>query len=113
MVTIYAINFRLISVPRASCYNDRYPKSVVTMNVILAIPEDLQTYIEAQIQAGAYTSAVEYFLDLVQQDRQRKQAQAKLENLLQEGLDSDSEPVNAAYWQKLRASVFDGDSQQT
>ncbi|MCU0543043.1 MAG: hypothetical protein MUE44_12720 [Oscillatoriaceae cyanobacterium Prado104] len=83
------------------------------MNVILAIPEDLQTYIEAQIKAGAYASAVEYFLDLVQQDRQRKQAQAKLENLLQEGLDSDSETVTAAYWENLRASVLDGDSQQT
>ena len=82
------------------------------MNVILAIPEDLQTYIEDQIQAGAYTSAVEYFLDLVQQDRQRKQAQAKLENLLQEGLDSEGEPVTAAYWQKLRASVFGDDSPQ-
>ncbi|MEG4577208.1 hypothetical protein QUA56_31720 [Microcoleus sp. N3A4] len=42
------------------------------MNVILAIPEELQTYIEDQIQAGAYASAVEYFLDLVQQNRQRK-----------------------------------------
>jgi antitoxin ParD1/3/4 len=62
---------------------------VLATNVILAIPEDLQTYIESQIQTGAYASAVEYFLDLVQQDRRRKQAQAKLENLLQEGLDSD------------------------
>jgi antitoxin ParD1/3/4 len=80
------------------------------MNVILPIPEDLQTYIEAQIQAGDYASAIEYFLALVQQDRQRKQAQAKLECLLQEGLDSDSEPVTAAYWQNLRASVLGGDS---
>jgi antitoxin ParD1/3/4 len=83
------------------------------MNVILAIPEELQAYIEAQIQAGAYASAVEYFMDLVQKDRQRKQAQAKLESLLQEGLDSDSETVTAAYWQNLRASVLGTDSQQT
>ena len=83
------------------------------MNVILAIPEELQTYIEAQIQAGAYASAVDYFLDLAQKDRQRKQAQAKLESLLQEGLDSDSETVTATYWQNLRASVLDADSQQT
>lgn len=75
------------------------------MNVILAIPEDLQAHIEAQIQAGAYSNAVEYFLDLVQQDRQRKQAQEKLENLLQEGLDSGSESVTLTYWQDLRATV--------
>ena len=81
------------------------------MNVILAIPEELQTYIEAQIEAGDYASAVEYFLHLVQQDRQRKQAQTKLEGLLQEGLDSDGEPVTAEYWQNLPASVLGGDSQ--
>jgi antitoxin ParD1/3/4 len=96
--------------PIADRYNDRYPKSVLTMNVILAIPEELQTYIDAQIQSGAYASAVDYFLDLVQQDRQRKQAQAKLEGLLQEGLDSEGEPVTAAYWQNLRASLLGGDS---
>ncbi len=83
------------------------------MNVILAIPEDLQTYIEAQIQVGSYGSAVEYFLHLVQQDRQRKQAQEKLESLLQEGLDSDSEPVTPAYWQNLRASVLGTNPEET
>ena len=82
------------------------------MNVVLAIPEDLQTYIEAQIQSGAYASAVEYFLDLVQQDRQRKQAKEKLERLLQEALDSDSEPVTPTYWQNLRASVLGADAQE-
>ena len=40
------------------------------MNVILDIPEDLQMHIKAQIQAGIYSSAVEYFLELGQQDRQ-------------------------------------------
>jgi antitoxin ParD1/3/4 len=83
------------------------------MNVIVAIPEDLQTYIDAQVQAGAYASAVEYFLDLVHRDRQRKQAQEKLETLLQEGLDSDSEPVTPAYWQQLRASVLSAAPQET
>ena len=82
------------------------------MNVILAIPEDLQAHIEAQIQAGAYSNAVEYFLDLVQQDRKRKQAQEKLENLLQEGLDSGTESVTPTYWQDLRALVLGGDQQE-
>jgi putative addiction module CopG family antidote len=82
------------------------------MNVILAIPEDLQAHIEAQIQAGAYSNAVEYFLDLVQQDRKRKQAQEKLENLLQEGLDSGTESVTSTYWQDLRLSVLGGDQQE-
>lgn len=83
------------------------------MNVILDIPEDLQKYIEAQIKAGIYASTVEYFLDLAQQDRQRKQAQEKLESLLQESLDSDSEPVTPAYWQNLRTSILSGDLPET
>lgn len=75
------------------------------MNVFITIPEELQAYIEDRVRAGAYSSSVEYLLDLVHQDRQRKQAQEQLEKLLQEGLDSDSEPVTPAYWQQLRASV--------
>jgi antitoxin ParD1/3/4 len=83
------------------------------MNVTVAIPEDLQTYIEAQVRSGAYASAVEYFIDLVQCDRQRKQAREKLEMLLQEGLESDSEPVTPGYWQQLRASVLSAAPQET
>jgi Arc/MetJ-type ribon-helix-helix transcriptional regulator len=77
------------------------------MNVILDIPEDLQTHIKAQIQAGIYSSAVEYFLELGQQDRQRRSNQNKIEQLLQASLDSDIEVVNPEYWTKLRASIFD------
>jgi antitoxin ParD1/3/4 len=77
------------------------------MNVILDIPEDLQMHIKAQIQAGIYSSAVEYFLDLGQQDRQRQYKQGQIAQLLQESLDSDSESVTPEYWAKLRTSIFD------
>jgi Arc/MetJ-type ribon-helix-helix transcriptional regulator len=82
------------------------------VNIILDIPEDLQTHIKAQIQAGIYSSAVEYFLELGQQDRQRRSNQNKIEQLLQSSLDSDSEAVNPEYWAKLRASIFDGEYSQ-
>jgi Arc/MetJ-type ribon-helix-helix transcriptional regulator len=81
------------------------------MNVILDIPADLQTHINAQIQAGVYSSAVEYFLDLGQQDRQRQSNRDKVTQLLQESLDSDSEVIDPDYWTKLRASIFDGEHQ--
>ena len=76
------------------------------MNVILDVPEDLHMHIKAQIQAGIYSSAVEYFLDLGQQDRQRRNNQEKIAQLLQESLDSDSESVTPEYWTNLRASIF-------
>jgi antitoxin ParD1/3/4 len=83
------------------------------MNVILDIPEDLQKHIKAQIQAGIYSSAVEYFLDLGQQDRQRQNNRDQISQLLQESLDSDSESVTPEYWARLRTSIFDGEHPQT
>lgn len=82
------------------------------MNVILDIPENLQTHIQAQIQAGIYASAVEYFLDLGQQDRQRQSKKEKVTQLLQESLDSDSETITPEYWTNLRASIFEGEQSQ-
>jgi antitoxin ParD1/3/4 len=79
------------------------------MNVILDIPEDLQTHIQAQIQAGIYSSAVEYFLDLGRQDRQRQSNREKIAQLLQESLDSGSESVTPEYWMSLRTSIFGGE----
>jgi antitoxin ParD1/3/4 len=82
------------------------------MNIILDIPEDLQAHIKTQIQAGIYSNPVEYFLDLGQQDRQRQSNRAKVAQLLQESLDSDSEPVTPEYWKSLRTSIFDGEHHQ-
>jgi antitoxin ParD1/3/4 len=82
------------------------------MNIVLDIPEDLQAHIKTQIQAGIYSSAVEYFLDLGQQDRQRQSNRAKVAQLLQESLDSDSESVTPEYWTRLRTSIFDGEHHQ-
>ncbi len=76
------------------------------MNVSFPIPKELESYIEVQIQSGNYANVGDYFLSLLQQDRLRKQAQAKLASLLQEGLDSEAEPVTHAYWNDLRRSLL-------
>ena len=52
------------------------------MNVILDISADLQVHIEAQIRAGIYSSAVEYFLGLGQQDRQRQEDRIEILRVL-------------------------------
>jgi antitoxin ParD1/3/4 len=46
------------------------------------------------------------FLDLVQQDRKRK-AQAKLETLLLEGINSPGQEVTSEYWQNLHSTVLE------
>lgn len=77
------------------------------MNVSFPIPKELESYLEVQLQSGNYATVGDYFLMLLQQDQQRKNAQAKLGSLLQEGLDSEAEPVTSEYWQNLRRSIFD------
>ena len=76
------------------------------MNVSFPIPKELESYLEVQLQSGNYDTVADYFLMLLQQDQRRKDAQAKLASLLQEGLESEAEPVTPEYWQDLRRSIF-------
>lgn len=55
------------------------------MNV--SLPEAMKEYIEAKVAAGGYSTASEYICELVRQD-QKREAEAKLESLLLEGLNS-------------------------
>ncbi|QIR38018.1 type II toxin-antitoxin system ParD family antitoxin [Tolypothrix sp. PCC 7910] len=75
------------------------------MNINIDIPDEVRVYLEAQVMTGAYNSIGEYFLDLVQQDQKRK-AQAKLVDLLLEGIDSQGQEVTPEYWQNLRSTVL-------
>ena len=76
------------------------------MNVNFPIPQELEPYLERQLRSGNYDSVADYFLTLLNQDRQKQQAQEKLTALLQESLDSPTEAVTADYWQTLRQSVL-------
>ena len=75
------------------------------MIINIDIPDEVRVYLEAEVIAGAYSSISEYFLDLVQQEQKRK-AQAKLEALLLEGINSEGQEVTSEYWQNLRSSVL-------
>jgi antitoxin ParD1/3/4 len=79
------------------------------MNVNFPIPQELEPYLERQLRSGNYDSVADYFLSLLNQDRQKQQAQEKLTALLQEGLDSPIEPVTADYWHTLRQSVWENE----
>ncbi|MBD2594907.1 type II toxin-antitoxin system ParD family antitoxin [Nostoc spongiaeforme FACHB-130] len=79
------------------------------MNINIDIPDEMRVYLEAQVMAGAYSSIGEYFLDLVKQDQKNK-AQAKLEALLQAGIDSPGQEITPEYWQNLRSTVLEQNS---
>jgi antitoxin ParD1/3/4 len=76
------------------------------MNVSFPIPKELESYVEEQIESGTYSSITDYFLALLNQDRQKNDAQAKLASLLQDGMNSIAEPVTSEYWRDLRLSVL-------
>ena len=57
-------------------------------NISISLPDDLQAYVDEQITKAGYASVSEYFLMLVERDRQRGQAQETLDSLLLEGIDS-------------------------
>ncbi|BAB78240.1 ribbon-helix-helix domain-containing protein (plasmid) [Anabaena sp. FACHB-709] len=75
------------------------------MNINIDIPDEVRVYVEAQVVTGAYNSIGEYFLALVKQDQKHK-AQANLEALLKEGIDSPGQEVTPEYWQNLRCTIL-------
>lgn len=71
-----------------------------TMNI--SLPEAMKEYIEAKVAAGGYSTASEYIRELVRQD-QKRDAEAKLESLLLEGLNSGpATPWTKEDWQAIR-----------
>jgi antitoxin ParD1/3/4 len=70
-----------------------------TMNI--SLPDPLKRYVEEQVSAGGYSSASEYVRELLRADQQRK-AEARLEELLLEGLQSEPVEATPEYWQQLR-----------
>lgn len=74
-----------------------------TMNI--SLPEAMKSFVEEQVQKGEYGSASEYVRDLVRRDQQVR-AQAKLEALLIEGIESgEPMPVTASYWDALKRDL--------
>lgn len=70
-----------------------------TMNI--SLPDPMKAFVDEQVHSGGYGSASEYVRELVRRD-QKERAQAKLEALLLEGLDSGNPaPLNLDYRQSL------------
>jgi antitoxin ParD1/3/4 len=80
--------------------------AIETMNV--SLPDTLKRYVEERVSEGGYGNTSEYIRELIRQDREerKRQAQAKLEGLLLEGLESlergEGIEVTPEYWQEFR-----------
>jgi antitoxin ParD1/3/4 len=77
-----------------------YDEGVSTMNVSLT--DDLREFVDAQVDAGSYSSTSEYIRDLIRRDRDR----GALKALLLEGAASPAVgEFDGAYFEHLRSSV--------
>mgnify|MGYP002625430789 CR=1 FL=1 len=67
----------------------------------ITLPEPLRAYVEQRVSEGGYGSVSDYVRELIRLDVKRT-ADRRLEGMLLEGVDSDSEQVDAAYLESLR-----------
>lgn len=71
----------------------------------ISLPEPLRVFIDKQLQIGGYSTASEYIRELLR-DAQQRTAQARLEALLLEGLESgEATPMTSEDWKDIRVSL--------
>ena len=78
---------------------------MTTVNI--SVPDSMKTFIDEQVAKGGYSTTSEYIRQLLRQEAERV-AQARLETLLLEGLDS-GEPIeiNDDWWQQKRVQLLE------
>jgi antitoxin ParD1/3/4 len=73
--------------------------------VTISLPDSLKEFVDAQIATKGYGNVSEYFRSLLR-EAQQKEADARLEALLLEGLASgDPIPVNEEFWESFKAKT--------
>lgn len=81
-----------------------------TMNI--SLPESMRRFVEEQISASGYSSASEYFRELVRNDQKHKAKEA-LENLLLQAMKEEGEAMTSASWRRLRQEAAGGSRRRT
>jgi antitoxin ParD1/3/4 len=78
---------------------------MTTVNI--SVPDSMKVFIDEQVAKGGYSTTSEYIRQLVRQEAERV-AQARLETLLLEGLDSGEEiEINDDWWQQKRIQLLE------
>jgi antitoxin ParD1/3/4 len=78
---------------------------MTTVNI--SVPDSMKVFIDEQVAKGGYSTTSEYIRQLLRQEAERV-AQARLETLLLEGLDSgETIEVNDDWWQQKRLQLLE------
>lgn len=67
----------------------------------ITLPESLQSFVEEQVTSRGYGTASEYIQDLISEDKEHREIEAKL----LEALDEEPSEMTAADWEGLRKRV--------
>ena len=74
-----------------------------TMNI--ALPENLKSFVQHQVETGGYSSVSEYIRELIRKD-QKEKARDALEAEILKGLESgEPTPMTAEDWTAIRDEV--------
>ena len=75
-------------------------------SIQVSLPETAAEFVQRQVMTGEFSSPSEYLGFLVEQARALVERQ-KLDNLLEEGLQSgDPIPFSSGWWQKRKATLL-------
>lgn len=78
---------------------------MATMNI--SLPDLLKQFVDEEVRDGSFSSTSDYMRDLIRQ-RQRAKAEARLRQLIAEGLASDSAgEVTADTFARMRQELYD------
>jgi antitoxin ParD1/3/4 len=75
---------------------------MTTINI--SLPDQMKEFVDEEMGEGGYHDPSDYFNALLQEQLKRK-AERKLEGLLQEGLSTDSSPVDKKDWEYIRGEL--------
>jgi antitoxin ParD1/3/4 len=71
----------------------------------ISLPDSLKDFIEREVQTKGYGNISEYVRGLLR-DAQKREADARLESLLLEGLSADKDsPHNQEFWREIKAEA--------
>ena len=72
--------------------------------VTISIPDQLKRFISFQMRKKGFDNVSEYFRSLIR-EAQAKEADARLEALLLEGLDSSDIEISEGFWKDLKTEA--------
>jgi antitoxin ParD1/3/4 len=80
--------------------------SIMAMTSLnISIPTSLSDYIESRVQDGHFSTASDYFYELVREEQSRHE-EAKLETMIVEALETEeSIEITPQYWQTKRQAL--------